>query len=64
MKSESKENTNSAEESGKIVRSFRSSPEVENFYRFIYDNGMRREAHMMLSVVVSHFKKKRKRKVQ
>jgi len=49
------------------LRNFRKSPEVENFYRFVNENDLRREAHLMLGVIVSKItqkKKKKSRKVQ
>lgn len=38
----------------KTVRNFRNSTEIETFYRFIHDNGLRREAKQMLEAVYSH----------
>jgi len=35
----------------KISRNFRNTSEVENFYRFIHDNDMRREARALLDHV-------------
>ena len=49
------------------LRNFRKSPEVENFYRFISENDLRREALMILEVITSklaHKKKKKSRKIQ
>ena len=49
------------------LRNFRKSPEVENFYRFISENDLRREAQMMLEVITSKIaqkKKKKSRKIQ
>ncbi len=49
------------------LRNFRKSPEVENFYRFISENDLRREALMILEVVTSKLaqkKKKKSRKIQ
>ncbi|MEC7182770.1 MAG: hypothetical protein VXW15_08660 [Bdellovibrionota bacterium] len=49
------------------LRNFRKSPEVENFYRFISENDLRREAQMILEVITSKLaqkKKKKSRKIQ
>tara|TARA_B100000287_G_C20533592_1_gene741877 strand:+ start:336 stop:551 length:216 start_codon:yes stop_codon:yes gene_type:complete len=49
------------------LRNFRKSPEVENFYRFISENDLRREALMILEVITSKLsqkKKKKSRKIQ
>ena len=49
------------------LRNFRKSPEVENFYRFISENDLRREAQMILEVITSKIaqkKKKKSRKIQ
>ena len=49
------------------LRNFRKSPEVENFYRFISENDLRREALMVLEVITSKLaqkKKKKSRKIQ
>ncbi len=45
---------------------FRSSSDIENFYRFVADNGLRREAKLVLekisSLLTKNNKKKRKRR--
>ncbi len=45
---------------------FRSSADIENFYRFVADNGLRREAKLVLekisSLLTKNNKKKRKRR--
>jgi hypothetical protein len=49
------------------IKNFRKSPEVENFYRFVSDNDLRREACMILEMITGKLgqkKKKRSRKVQ
>ena len=43
------------------LRTFRSSPELESFYRFIYDNKLRREAKAGLDFVFSKIKVNKKR---
>ncbi len=44
------------------LRNFRKSPEVENFYRFISENDLRREAQMILEVITSKIAQKKKKK--
>lgn len=41
--------------------SFRSTMELQNFYRFVSDNGLRREAHLLLSVICQKIAPKKKR---
>lgn len=43
------------------IRTFKSSPEVENFYRFISENGLRREARMIVEVVHKAWKNSQKK---
>ncbi|MBL6989121.1 MAG: hypothetical protein ISR65_05060 [Bacteriovoracaceae bacterium] len=45
---------------------FRNNPEVENFYRFIHDNHLRREASIMLESAAEKIwgKRKRQKKVK
>ena len=38
-------------EGSKGIRGFKNSSDVENFYRFVFENNFRREAHLMLKVV-------------
>jgi riboflavin biosynthesis pyrimidine reductase len=50
---------------GKILRNFRNSADVENFYRFVHENDLRREAGLIMSTIVKALKnneKKTKRK--
>ncbi len=48
------------------VRGFRSSADIENFYRFVHENGLRREAAMILDKIhsVIGVKKRRGRKAK
>ncbi|MBT7609325.1 MAG: hypothetical protein HN576_06190 [Bacteriovoracaceae bacterium] len=51
----------------KNLRAVKSNPDVENFYRFISENDLRREAKMIFSEIVNHLnppKKRRKRKAK
>ena len=42
------------------IRTFRSSPEVENLYRFISDNNLRRESQIIIDTVYKAIKAKEK----
>jgi hypothetical protein len=46
---------------GKGLRNFRNSADVENFYRFVHENGLRREAKLIMSAIVSHLNKGKKK---
>jgi hypothetical protein len=54
-------NKEAAAEAGKGIRNFRQSSDVENFYRFVHDNGLRREAKMILETVYTAIKKSKKK---
>jgi len=45
----------------KSVKNFRSSTDIENFYRFIYDNNLRREASVILKNIYDSVTKPKKR---
>jgi len=52
-------------EINKALRNFRSSADIENFYRFVFENNLRREAKMVLDTICKQInieKKKAKRK--
>ena len=51
-----------ATEGNKGVRNFRSTSELEGFYRFVYENDIREEAKMVLSHIFTFMKKKNKAK--
>ncbi len=53
--------TAAADTSGKSVKNFRSNVEIENFYRFIHENDLRRETISMLEFVHSKLAKPKKR---
>lgn len=44
------------------VKNFRSNGDIENFYRYIHDNGLRREAFMLMEYAISKVAKVRKGK--
>lgn len=44
------------------IKNFRSNGDIENFYRYIHDNGLRREAFMMMEYALSKVAKVRKGK--
>ena len=47
------------------LKNFRANnADIENFYRFIHDNGLRREAGMMIEYAMDKLKKARKGKRQ
>ncbi|OFZ24049.1 MAG: hypothetical protein A2202_07645 [Bdellovibrionales bacterium RIFOXYA1_FULL_36_14] len=48
----------------KSIRTFKSGSEVELFYRFVNDNDLRREAGIMLNVLISGLRRMKKRKPQ
>lgn len=45
-----------------LIKQFRTSQEVENFYRFIHDNSLRHEAKTLLEFVFEKVKKVSKKK--
>lgn len=51
-------------ENPKTPRNFRTAIDIENFYRFVNDNDLRKEARIMLDIIQSkvmiQIKKKRK----
>ncbi len=44
------------------IKNFRSNGDIENFYRYIHDNGLRREALMLMEYAISKVAKVRKGK--
>ena len=44
------------------LKNFRSNGDIENFYRYIHDNGLRREALMLMEHVMSKLAKVKKGK--
>jgi hypothetical protein len=44
------------------IKNFRSNGDIENFYRYIHENGLRREAFMMMEYALSKVAKVRKGK--
>ena len=51
-------------ESTIAMKSIKSNAEVETFYRFIHENNLRKEAHILMQLVVNtiYAKVKKKRK--
>ena len=49
-------------EPGKVatIGSIKANADVVNFYQFVYDNGLRKEAKQILSTIVKAVKPKRK----
>lgn len=44
------------------IKNFRSNGDIENFYRYIHENGLRREAFMLMEYALSKVAKVRKGK--
>lgn len=44
------------------IKNFRSNSDIENFYRYIHENGLRREAFMMMEYAISKVAKVKKSK--
>lgn len=44
------------------IKNFRSNSDIENFYRFIHENGLRREAFMLMEYAISKVAKVKKSK--
>ncbi|MCB0371236.1 MAG: hypothetical protein KDD45_17925 [Bdellovibrionales bacterium] len=41
------------------LKKFRQSPEIEGFYRFIFENDLQREAYDILDRIIAHRKAKK-----
>jgi hypothetical protein len=46
-----------AQSKNAMLKAFRSTAEVENFYRFVHENGLRHEAKILLEKVMERVKK-------
>lgn len=44
------------------IKNFRSNGDIENFYRYIHDNGLRREALMLMEYALSKVPKAKRGK--
>lgn len=55
------ENTEKATEAV-TIKNFRNNSDIENFYRYIHENGLRREAFMMMEYAISKVAKVKKSK--
>lgn len=53
--------TEQAAVEGKGLRNFKNSADVENFYRFVHESGLRREAKLIMSTIVDHLNKGKKK---
>ncbi|MBI2521962.1 MAG: hypothetical protein HYV97_16215 [Bdellovibrio sp.] len=42
------------------IKNFRELPDIENFYRFIYENDLRREAKLLLESIWTAYIKRKK----
>ena len=48
------------EAKAKVAKNFRNAPDIENFYRFIHENGLRREAKTAIEAIMQVIKPKKK----
>jgi hypothetical protein len=55
------EETEVVAEGTKSIKTFRKSKELEDFYRFINENGLRREAHHALEFIHGRLHKPKKK---
>jgi hypothetical protein len=46
---------------GNGLRNFRKTADVENFYRFVHESGLRREAKLIVSAITTHLNKGKKK---
>ena len=46
-----------AQSKNAMLKAFRATAEVENFYRFVHENGLRHEARVLLEKVLERVKK-------
>ncbi|HLT22034.1 MAG TPA: hypothetical protein VKZ84_01255 [Bacteriovoracaceae bacterium] len=44
------------------IKNFRNNSDIENFYRYIHENGLRREAFMLMEYAISKVAKVKKSK--
>jgi hypothetical protein len=44
------------------IKNFRQNGDIENFYRYIHENGLRREAFMLMEYAISKVVKAKKNK--
>jgi hypothetical protein len=51
-------------EQNKAFRNFKSSPDVESFYRYVHDNSLRKEAKMILAHIVKSCQEIEKKKAK
>jgi hypothetical protein len=59
-KTETTTNEKNATPEVMTIKNFRSNGDIENFYRYIHDNGLRREAGMLMEYALSKVAKVRK----
>lgn len=61
MAGKAKAKAETEEEKAIGPRNFRHSSDIENFYRFVFDNELRNEAHKILDFVLKCRKKSKRR---
>ena len=52
--------TNEQVEITRALRNFRNMPDIEHFYRFVYDNNLRRETKIVFEAITSACASQRK----
>ena len=62
IKTEIEDNAEANINGNKIVTSFRHSPDIENFYRFVHENSLRKEARLIFEKVLAKIARPKKRK--
>ena len=53
--------TPATDQAAKTLKQFRSSQEIETIYRFIHENGLRKEAHHIMTYIVEKLTPPKKR---
>ncbi|MFZ8934085.1 MAG: hypothetical protein ACO20H_07290 [Bacteriovoracaceae bacterium] len=69
---QAQDNASQGEIDGTVnIRTFKKTPEVEGFYRFVYDNNLQKEARLILEKIYTDFlnqkapkKRRRSKKTQ
>lgn len=60
-----KQTSNAKTEDNSSIKQFKQNSDIENFYRFIHENNLRKEASVLMTMVAKSMKKAgRKRKAK
>lgn len=62
MSTEATQEAKTTGDGTRTLKSFRKSKELEDFYRFINENGLRREAHHAIEFICNRLSKPKKSK--